>query len=241
MKIQVQYLYLAFLVILIYNFSACSLFKKKDKTDRQSFEEMQAGNVEGVSQVTGIPYNDSTVDNSMFVAKYYDMPNAPNMVFIEGGAFVMGITEEDVVNLSRNRLKRVIVPSFYMDRTEIANIHWLEFMNFFYHNRDSIPAGMTFEEFAEEILLPDTTVWASEASANDAYVKNYLRHPGFRMYPVVGVTWIQAQEFCKWRTKMVNHYQETKSYYTGVKLDGKLTVGYFTQPEKIDTANIIKF
>ncbi len=244
MKIQVRYIYiyLAFLLIVFCTFSACSLFKKKNKIERQSFEDMQAGNVDGVSQVTGIPYNDSTIDNSMFVAKYYDMPNAPNMVFIEGGAFVMGITEEDVINLSRNRLTRVIVPSFYMDRTEIANIHWLEFMNFFYHHRDSIPAGMTFEEYAEEVLLPDTTVWASEATANDAYVKNYLRHPGFRMYPVVGVTWIQAQEFCKWRTKMVNHYQEEeKSYYTGVKLDGKLTVGEFTKPKKIKDTNLIKF
>lgn len=227
MKIPVSVLYLLLLIL-----QACSFFKK-NQTDRQSFEEMQAGNVSGVSRVTGIPYNDSTIDNSMMVAQYYEMPNAPNMVFIEGGSFVMGVTEEDVLNLSHNRLTRVTVPSFFMDRTEIANIHWLEFMNFYYHNRDSIPAGMTFEEFAEEILLPDTTVWAMEVAANDSYVKNYLRHPGFRMYPVVGVNWIQAQEFCKWRTKMVNHYvQEKQGYYTGVKLDNKLTVGEFKKPKK---------
>ena len=222
--------------------TACSLFKKKDKGDTQSFEDMQAGQVGGVSQVTGIPYNDSTVDNSMMVAKYIEMPNAPNMVFIEGGSFVMGITEEDVINLARNRVSKVTIPSFFMDRTEIANIHWLEFINFFYKNRDSIPAGMTFEEYAEEILLPDTTVWASEAAANDSYVSNYLRHPGFRMYPVVGISWIQAQEFCKWRTTMVNHYVQEKSTYTGVALDGKLTVGELKKPKKkIDTSNIIQY
>lgn len=227
---------------LLTTFSACSLFKKKDKSDTQSFDEMQAGQVGGVSQVTGIPYNDSTVDNSMMVAKYIEMPNAPNMVFIEGGDFVMGITEEDVINLARNRVSKVTVPSFFMDRTEIANIHWLEFMNFFYKNRDSIPAGMTFEEYAEEILLPDTTVWASEAAANDSYVRNYLRYPGFRMYPVVGVSWIQAQEFCKWRTKMVNHYVQEKSTYSGVALDGKLTVGELKKSkEKIDTSKIIQY
>lgn len=223
-------------------FTACSLFKKKDKEDTQSFEDMQAGQVGGVSQVTGIPYNDSTINNSMMVAKYIEMPNAPNMVFIEGGSFVMGITEEDVINLARNRVTKVTVPSFFMDRTEIANIHWLEFMNFFYRNRDSIPAGMTFEEYSEEILLPDTTVWASEAAANDSYVSNYLRYPGFRMYPVVGISWIQAQEFCKWRTKMVNHYTQEKSTYTGVALDGKLTVGEFKKTkEKVDTSNIILY
>jgi len=203
-------------------FSACSLFKKKDKVAKQSNEDLDLNGQ--VSQVTGIPYNDSAVDNSMNIAKYVDMPNAPNMVFIEGGTFSMGITEEDVFNLAGNRATKVTVPSFYMDRTEIANIHWLEFMNFFSRNRDSIPEGLTYEEFSDKILLPDTTVWASEASANDAYVSNYLRHPGFRMYPVVGVSWIQAQEFCKWRTKMVNHYQSESQYYTGVKKDGKLTV-----------------
>ncbi|GAB4127385.1 MAG: hypothetical protein OHK0045_19760 [Raineya sp.] len=228
--------------VLLTIITSCSLFKKKDKKDTQSFEDMQAGQVGGVSQVTGIPYNDSTIDNSMMVAKYIEMPNAPNMVFIEGGDFVMGITEEDVINLARNRVSKVSIPSFFMDRTEIANIHWLEFMNFFYRNRDSIPAGMTFEEYTEEILLPDTTVWASETAANDSYVKNYLRYPGFRMYPVVGVSWIQAQEFCKWRTKMVNHYTQEKSIYTGVALDGKLTVGKLKKSkEKIDSSNIIQY
>jgi gliding motility-associated lipoprotein GldJ len=228
------------LSVLVITFSACSLFKKKDKTDKQSIEN---ANLNGqVSQVTGIPYNDSTLDNSMNVAKYVEMPNAPNMVFIEGGTFVMGITEEDVINLARNRVTKVSVPSFYMDRTEIANIHWIEFMNFFYKNRDSIPAGLTFEEFSEEVLLPDTTVWATEASANDSYVANYLRHPGFRLYPVVGISWIQAQEFCKWRTKMVNRYTSESQVYTGVKKDGKLTVGQFqTVGQKTDTSNIIQF
>jgi formylglycine-generating enzyme len=228
------------LSVLVITFSACSLFKKKDKSDKQSFEETDLNGQ--VSQVTGIPYSDSTIDNSMSVAKYIEMPNAPNMVFIEGGTFVMGITEEDVINLSRNRVTKVTIPSFYMDRTEIANIHWIEFMNFFYRNRDSIPAGLTFEEFSEEILLPDTTVWASEASANDAYVSNYLRHPGFRLYPVVGISWIQAQEFCKWRTKMVNHYVQESQYYTGVKRDGKLTVGQFQKGgTKTDTSNLIQY
>jgi gliding motility-associated lipoprotein GldJ len=35
-------------------------------------------------------------------------------------------------------------------------------------------------------------------------VANYLRYPGFRFFPVVGVSWTQAKEFCKWRTMVVN-------------------------------------
>ncbi|MDX1903130.1 MAG: SUMF1/EgtB/PvdO family nonheme iron enzyme, partial [Thermonemataceae bacterium] len=53
---------------------------------------------------------------------------------------------------------------------------------------------------------PDTTVWARETAFNDSYVANYLRYPGFRFFPVVGVSWVQAQEFCKWRTRSANEY-----------------------------------
>ncbi len=31
-----------------------------------------------------------------------------------------------------------------------------------------------------------------------------MRYPGFRFFPVVGVTWRQAQDYCKWRTIVVN-------------------------------------
>ena len=33
---------------------------------------------------------------------------------------------------------------------------------------------------------------------------NYLRHPAYQNYPVVGVSWIQANQFCIWRTDRVN-------------------------------------
>jgi formylglycine-generating enzyme required for sulfatase activity len=33
---------------------------------------------------------------------------------------------------------------------------------------------------------------------------NYLRHPSYAEYPVVGVNWIQAVEFSNWRTQRVN-------------------------------------
>ena len=35
-------------------------------------------------------------------------------------------------------------------------------------------------------------------------VNYYLRHPAYRDYPVVGVSWRQANDFCKWRTDSVN-------------------------------------
>ena len=39
-----------------------------------------------------------------------------------------------------------------------------------------------------------------------AVVDYYLRHPAYRDYPVVGVSWLQASDYCKWRTDRVNEY-----------------------------------
>jgi len=39
---------------------------------------------------------------------------------------------------------------------------------------------------------------------NEPYVEYYYRHPSFNEYPVVGVNWLQAQDYCIWRTDRVN-------------------------------------
>ncbi|MEO1435371.1 MAG: SUMF1/EgtB/PvdO family nonheme iron enzyme, partial [Bacteroidota bacterium] len=54
--------------------------------------------------------------------------------------------------------------------------------------------------------LQDTLVLREELSFNEPFVETYLRHPSYDDYPVVGVSWIQANEFCKWRTDRVNEF-----------------------------------
>ncbi|HEY5325593.1 MAG TPA: SUMF1/EgtB/PvdO family nonheme iron enzyme, partial [Mucilaginibacter sp.] len=51
---------------------------------------------------------------------------------------------------------------------------------------------------------PDTLVWRQPLSYNEPYVDTYLRHPAYQDYPVVGVSWDQAQDYCTWRTDRVN-------------------------------------
>jgi formylglycine-generating enzyme len=144
------------------------------------------------SSVTGAAFNE---EGGFQVNDYAGQPEAPNMVFIEGGRTTLGSSEEDILNRHDNIERTVTVASFFMDMTEIANIHWLEYM--FYIKRDS-----TEDVYVE--ALPDTLVWRSLLAFNDPYVDHYLRYPGFRYYPVVGVNWTQAQDYCDWRTKIVN-------------------------------------
>jgi formylglycine-generating enzyme len=145
------------------------------------------------SSVTGVAYNQKggfQVDK-----KFNGQVTGPNLVFIEGGRFTMGSLQEDVIGIHDNVERTVSVQSFYMDETEIANVHYLEYL--FAVQKDST---LDFYESA----LPDTTVWRNDLAFNDPYVEQYLRFPGFRMYPVVGVSWKQATDYCIWRTSAVN-------------------------------------
>lgn len=154
------------------------------------------------STTTNLEYNDE--DEGFMVNDFRDQPEGPNLRFIEGGRTVLGSFEEDLLQTRDNLERAVTVASFYMDETEIANIHWLEYLH--HIRRDSS------REFFES-ALPDTTVWTRKLAYNDPYVDHYLRYPGFRFYPVVGVNWLQAQDFCFWRTIVVNqNFAEEAGY-----------------------------
>ncbi len=51
-------------------------------------------------------------------------------------------------------------------------------------------------------IYPDTTCWVNDFQnvENETYMRLYFSHPNYSQYPVVGVSWEQANAFCAWRT-----------------------------------------
>lgn len=151
-----------------------------------------------VSDSTGWDYNNPKMGGFQKVP-YMDQETGPGLLLVQGGTFTMGQIEDDVMYDWNNRPRRVTVSSFYMDQTEVSNFHWLEYLYWIDRAYQSYP--MIYKN-----ALPDTLVWRSPLGFNEKYVDYYLRHPAYRDYPVVGVSWLQANDFCKWRTDRVNEY-----------------------------------
>ena len=153
-----------------------------------------------VSSATGWKINDKK-GGFQYNSKFKKQQTAPGLVAVEGGTFTMGKVQDDVMHDWNNTPNQQHVQSFFMDETEVTNFMYMEYLDWVKRVYDPQ------EEIYKNIYagaVPDTLVWRNRLGFNETMTNNYLRHPGYAAYPVVGVNWIQATEFAKWRTDRVN-------------------------------------
>ncbi|CAI8256121.1 MAG: gliding motility lipoprotein GldJ [Bacteroidetes bacterium MED-G17] len=148
------------------------------------------------SSTTGWVYNDPDW-GGFETYEYAGQETGPGLILVHGGSFTMGSSEQDLTFEYNNVEKKVTVPSFYLDETEVSNKHYLEYLHWL---------RRVFVDYPEvyKMALPDTNCWRDRLAYNEPYVKYYLRHPSYQNYPVVGVSWLQATEYAAWRTDRVN-------------------------------------
>ena len=153
------------------------------------------------SRLTGLPFNDARYGN--FAKGKSDAGQKPplGMVAVEGGSFTMGQVQDDVMFDWNTTPKKLHVRSFYMDEAEVTNSEYFLYVQFM--KNVFSPAEEEYRHIYSSIL-PDTLVWRKSLGNTDILSENYFRHPAYADYPVVGVSWLQANEYCKWRTNAVN-------------------------------------
>src|ERR1700688_4749224 len=105
------------------------------------------------SSVTGWDYNNPKFGGFQ-VVPYEEQETGPGLVFIEGGTFTMGRTEDDVMYDWNNMPRRVTVSSFYMDETEVTNINYLEYLYW----TNSVFGPTDYHQICIK-ALPDTLCW----------------------------------------------------------------------------------
>ena len=149
---------------------------------------------------------------------FKDQETAPGLVFVEGGTYTMGKVQDDVMHDWNNSPNQQHVQSFYMDETEVTNLMYLEYLDWI--KRVYPPTEDNFKKIYEG-AVPDTLVWRNRLGYSEMMVENYLRHPAFRNYPVVGVSWIQAVEYANWRSDRVAEKGLQEKGY--LKRDSNLT------------------
>ncbi|TXD74104.1 gliding motility lipoprotein GldJ [Aequorivita antarctica] len=130
-----------------------------------------------------------------------EQETGPGLVFVEGGTFTKGRVQDDPMHDWNNSPTQQHVQSFYMDETEVTNLMYLEYLDWL--KKVFPPSDENYRRIYEG-AVPDTLVWRNRLGFNEVMTNNYLRHPAYAEYPVVGVSWIQAVEFSNWRTDRVN-------------------------------------
>ena len=173
-----------FTLIVLLGFTSCS--KKSSSKNTSSATGWKINDQDG-----GFQYN----------GNFSKQETAPGLVLVEGGTFTMGKVQDDPMHDWNNTATQQHVQSFYMDETEVTNMMYSEYL--FYQKKVYPPSEEIYKNIYEG-SLPDTLVWRNRLGYNETMTNNYLRHPAYGTYPVVGVNWIQATEFAKWRTDRVN-------------------------------------
>jgi len=157
--------------------------------------------VKNKSTLTGWNFNDPKYGNYIRGNSFEGQRPPDGMVIIEGGTFTMGNVQDDVMFDWNTTPKKMHIRSFYMDETEVTNSEYYLFMQ---HTKNIYPPTEEKYKHIYTSILPDTLVWRKSLGNTDLLTRNYLRHPAYSDYPVVGVSWLQANQYCKWRTDAVN-------------------------------------
>lgn len=142
---------------------------------------------------------------------YDEQATGPGLVFVEGGTFTMGKVQDDVMHDWNNSPNQQHVQSFYIDETEVTNGMYQEYLD--YLKKVFPPEEENYRNIYKG-ALPDTLVWRNRLGFNETMTENYLRHPAYANYPVVGVSWIQAVEYANWRSNRVNELILEEQGYT---------------------------
>tara|TARA_B100000767_G_scaffold272834_1_gene301426 strand:+ start:4724 stop:6406 length:1683 start_codon:yes stop_codon:yes gene_type:complete len=160
------------------------------------------GNNKSQSRATGWGIN-SKKGGFQYNADFEDQETGPGLIFIEGGTFTKGQVQDDVMHDWNNSPNKQHVMSFYIDETEVTNVMYLEYLDWI---TSVFPQDNREFKQLYNGALPDTLVWRNQLGYFEELTTNYLRHPAYAEYPVVGVNWLQAVQFAEWRTDRVNEY-----------------------------------
>jgi formylglycine-generating enzyme required for sulfatase activity len=161
-----------------------------------------------------------------------------NMVFIEGDKLTKNQGSKFILDLNKDttkiypRCEVTHVDNFFISKHEVTNAEYRSFVNWVF---DSIRSQSLFPDSVQKNELtynytffdqgrlnnvnasvhiyPDTLAWMKYFNANgggfDVISDIYFWHPSYDNYPVIGVSWAQANAYCHWRSERFKEYYQS--------------------------------
>jgi formylglycine-generating enzyme required for sulfatase activity len=104
---------------------------------------------------------------------------------------------QETLKLNGRKTQFVRIPkkNIYASKYEVTNLDYLTYLEWVKLNKSN-------EDFIRN--LPDTLCWESPLSYMDNYINYYFRHPAYRDYPVVNVSYENAVSYCEFLTDYFN-------------------------------------
>ncbi|MBI3583166.1 MAG: SUMF1/EgtB/PvdO family nonheme iron enzyme [Nitrospinae bacterium] len=169
------------------------------------------------------------------------LASASDMLLIPAGEFIMGSgavqgtdpytdthTFKEGIDYGVDEIpqRKVFVKDFYIDRFEVTNAEYKEYLKYLIKNRVRLP-------FYEDIGIPIPEDWrylrssVKESESQSVKVKNtdtdtdtYTFKEGMEYHPVSDVDWYMANSYCQWKGKRLPTENEWEKAARGT--DGRL-------------------
>jgi hypothetical protein len=128
-----------------------------------------------------------------------------------------GIGDQPLVlkNIKSNFVKTK--KDLYVSKYEVSNLDYRLFLADLLNNKKTGIYNHCF---------PDTLVWKAKPQNTAPLVEFYFRHPSYDQYPVVGVSYAAALQYCNWLTDQYNQDPNRKHKKVVFKLPSKEAVSY---------------
>src|SRR3989338_872330 len=129
--------------------------------------------------------------------------HAEDMLLIPEGEFIMGSGERDGrlgidYGVDEIPQRKVFVKDFYIDKYEVTNAEYREYLNYLVQNRVRLP-------FYEDIGIPIPEDWRYPEKT----VSQLLSYKeGMENHPVSDVDWYMASGYCQWKGKRLPTEEE---------------------------------